>query len=213
MIKMWGQARTGSATVSWSDLAPNTEYEVAIQPWDANDNFAPMAICNLSTKNQGGTGEALVDVEFGDYSMQDWWGEMKPSQFVTYVPNNETMRYRFGVYTKEQYDQDPEAYKADVAQEPPMSNMANWWFYDEFTTDYQIDPNTPFVVIAAAQNANSQWGEIKVYEYTTPANAAKINGAKAPSKLMGISKAIATRIVPEAAVKGGKAPAMRIVKL
>lgn len=55
-----------------------------------------------------------------------------------------------------------------------------WFFYDEITTDYQINPNTECVAIAAAKNANNEWGLITELRFTTPEST---DGAtEAPSK-------------------------------
>lgn len=50
--------------------------------------------------------------------------------------------------------------------------MAKWFFYEPVTTDFQIDPNTEAVAIAAAKNANGEWGTICVKRFTTPAATA-----------------------------------------
>lgn len=212
MVKSWGIVKTAQETVTWNQLAPNTTYEIAIQAWDVNENFAPLVIAEVSTNNQGGTGEAITIAEIGEYMLNDWGGELKPSQFISYTPNKETMRYRFGVYTKAQYEEDPEGYKSDIQSEPPMPNMSGWWFYDEFTTDYQIDPGIECVVITASQNANYEWGEPQVTYFTTPAEMPKgLNGAKAPAvRDADEAAAIMTRVQPKAAVKGATVPVISL---
>ncbi|MBQ6938438.1 MAG: hypothetical protein IJN35_01175, partial [Muribaculaceae bacterium] len=79
------------------------------------------------------------------------------------------------------YDTDPEAIKAELCSEPPMP-MSNWFFYEEITTDYQIDPNTEVVVIAAAKNVKDEWGPVTEVRFTTPAEAS--NPDAAPSKVI-----------------------------
>ena len=43
-----------------------------------------------------------------------------------------------------------------------------WFQYETLTTDYQIDPNTDCVAIAAARNINGEWGPITELYFTTP---------------------------------------------
>ena len=50
--------------------------------------------------------------------------------------------------------------------------MTNWFLYggQVFETDYQINPSTKFVVITAAKNSESEWGDVKVDTYETAAS-------------------------------------------
>lgn len=172
MVVAWGIPKEGTTTNTWNDMAPNTDYEVYIVCYDKNGNPAPMQIFECATASQGGEGKATVDIKIGDYKMADWGGEMKPSQFVTFTPDDQTASYRFGVYIAEQYDASPADIKEALCSEPPMPSMANWFFYDPLTTDFQIDPNTECVAIAAGKNIKGQWGDVTEVRFTTPAAAA-----------------------------------------
>lgn len=181
MVKAWGLTWTDEQTYEWTSMDPNTEYEVYIQCWDQNETYAPLIVAPVSTLSQGGTGEAKVDVTLGDYVLADWGAETKlPSQFVNYTPNDQTWRYRFGVYTAAQYAGNEEAIKAEVMSEPPMPDMAYWWWYEPMSTDYQINENTEFVVIAAGQNANGEWGTLTEFKATTPASVSGAPAMKSP---------------------------------
>lgn len=188
MIKAWGykdgEEETGH---TWTKMTPNTDYEVFVQAWDKNGTFADCDTIKLKTKALGGEGVADVKVALGEYKLADWWGEMKPSQVVTYTPNDQTGSYRFIVELAKNYDANPESYKEQLPQEPPMP-MENWFFYEAMTTDYQIDPNTDFVVLTAARNGVGVWSEVKVERFKTPE---KVEG-EAPAVLAPQSK-IGTR--------------------
>lgn len=178
MVTAWGVPATDEETYTWSDMAPNTEYEVFIQAWDVNGTYAEYSVIEVSTLGMGGDGEATVTITLGDYRLNDWGGEMLPSQFVTYTPNDQASCYRFGVYLANEYDADAELIKAELQSDPPMA-MTGWFFYEELTTDYQINPNTEVVIIASAKNINGEWGPINEVRFTTPdtpgAAAAKKN--------------------------------------
>ncbi|MBP3671886.1 MAG: hypothetical protein J6J06_07980, partial [Bacteroidaceae bacterium] len=141
---------------------------------------------------------AEVTITLGDYVLADWGGEMLPSQFVTYTPNDQASAYRFNVYLAEEYDPVAEDIKADLCTEPPMP-MTGWFFYEPITTDYQINPNTECVIIAAAKNINGEWGPINEFRFTTPAEAVAAD--------MAPSRVIAKRNMENNAHQAGTLPA------
>lgn len=204
IMQFGGQPYVGEQDYQYSGMDPNTKYELYVQPIDVNGNMAELQVFNMETKSQGGSGTAAVEILTGDYKLAEWDGEMKPSQYVTYTPNDQTWCYRFGVFLADTYDADPEGCQQSVASEPPMPNMAHWFFYETITTDYQIDPNTPVVIVAAGKNADNVWGTTNVVRYTTPA---AVSGApamhKAPS-LKGMDR-IKARLTP---VVRSKVPGM-----
>lgn len=172
LIRAWGVERQGDTENTWKNMAPNTEYEVFVLALDANGNPAPYQVFNCTTLSLGGDGEAKVTITPGDYKLTDWGGQMLPSQFFTFTPNDQAASYRFGVYTKEQYDKEREVIRAQLCSEPPVPDLANWFFYTELTTDFQVNPNTAIVAIAAAKNIKGEWGPVTEVELTTPAEAA-----------------------------------------
>lgn len=168
MIAAWGVAEAGPSTHTWTDMSPNTEYEIFVAMKDKNGNFAPYRVYETSTLEMGGDGEALVQIAPVKYEKADWNGEMLPSLYISFTPNDQASCYRFGVYTKDQYDQyGDETMFADLRQDPPMP-MAYWFFYEPLVTDFQINPSTEIVMIGAAKNANGEWGNVTKVEYTTP---------------------------------------------
>lgn len=166
MIMAWGVKETEVSTFTWKNMDPNTEYEIFVVCLDWNDNAAPAQCFTLSTLALGGKGEASVAMELGEYKLTDWGGEQKYSQFITYTPNDQSAAYRFAVYKAETYN--AEEAKAYVCSEPPMPDMSGWFFYDPLTTDYQIDPGTEAVAVAAAKNIDGQWGPVTELRFTTP---------------------------------------------
>lgn len=173
MVKNWGypheQGDKGweAATDTWTDMQPGTDYEIFVQGWDVNDNYMPCDTINLTTKVLGGEGLATVNIALGDYKQTDWNGEQKYSQFITFTPNDQSSCYRFNVVKTEYYGQDPEGYQNELKQDPPMP-MANWFFYEPYTTDFQIDPETDAVALAVAKNAKGEWGTVTVKFFSTP---------------------------------------------
>lgn len=193
MVKGWGYNNgTQTKTTTWNDMAPGTDYQVFVQAWDKNGAYADCDTINLTTLKTGGTGSAWVDITLGDYKLQDWNGQQLPSQFITFTPNDQTSSYHYNVALASEYDKDPEAYKSDVVTEPEQVPMY-WYWYEALTTDFQINPSTEAVALAAARNSEGEWGEINVYRFTTPASA----GAKAASRTWNDTRAPIFRHSPK----------------
>lgn len=190
LVQMWGGEGPGGETYEYTykDLNPNTEYELYVQPCDVNGNFTDVMIINCSTAKKGGSGEAIVTITAGDYKLADWDGQMLPSQFFTYTPNDQTWCYRIGVYKEDQYNQEKDLIIEDLQSAPPMP-AAYWFQYETLTTDYQIDPGVAVVAIASAKNADGIWGPVTELRYTTPATAP----TSAPAKTAGRIQARADR--------------------
>ena len=171
MVKMWGVyvAHNDSDEHTWKDLEPNKEYEIYVQAWDVKEVPAPVQIFEASTAKMGGSGAAYVNIKVGAYKLADWDGEMKPSLYVDFMPNDQAGAYRVYCAFADDYDKDPQEYKDYVCQEPEMS-MANWFLYGNKSTDYQVDPGNSIVILAAAKNADGVWGEVNEVRHTTPAN-------------------------------------------
>lgn len=166
MIIAWGLTHTGEEVITWNGMNPNTEYDVFYVALDQNGNPAPYQYITTSTSSKGGEGEAWVDIELGEYIYNDWGDEMLPSQFLTFTPNDQSSCYRFGVYLADTYDQKTEEIKADLCSDPEQP-MVYWFFYEPMTTDFQINPNTECVAIAAAKNVNGEWGQVNEFRFTT----------------------------------------------
>ncbi len=62
-------------------------------------------------------------------------GEMKPSQ-LSHSLQRSVVCYPLGVYLAPIYDANPDAIKEEIASEPPMPDMAHWFFFSR-TTDFQ----------------------------------------------------------------------------
>ena len=206
LVKSWGVNYTADESFTWNGMDPNTEYEVFIQAWDENGTYADVDIVLVTTKKSGGPGAASVTITLGEYKMTDWDGEQKPSQFITFTPNDQSSCYRMGVYKASDYDQDPEGYVGSIKMDPPMP-ISNWFQYEELTTDYQIDPNMEVVAIAAAKNSEGVWGEATITRFTTPETA-----ANAPYKAGTKNKNIQERKINKQSsnVEIGKAPKLPI---
>ena len=185
MIEEWGSQYTLEEIHQYTDKSPNTEYEVYIQVWDANGVRAPYKVFRFMSQAQGGEGIAKVDITLGEYKMTEWDDgsgnvEMLPSQFFTFTPNDQTSAYRFNVILAANYKADIEGYQEDLCSDPFMTTQG-WFQYEELTTDYQIDPGTNCVAIAAAKNGNGEWGPVTELFFTTPDEATNAKSGSSPT--------------------------------
>lgn len=174
MVKGWGVIN--EKTYTWKDMEPDTEYDVFVQAWDKENTYADCDTIKVTTQKMGDSGVASVGVTLGEYKLSEWDGQMLPSQFITYTPDSHTACYRFSVVLDSDYQKDPEGYKSELPKDPPMPNMANWFFYETLTTDYAIAPNTKYVVLTVGRNADQKWSDVQVQTFTTPA---QVSGQKA----------------------------------
>lgn len=210
MIMMWGVRTVGDYTYTYTGLNPNTEYEIFIQALDENDNPADVITYEFSTEGLGGSGDAYVDIALGEYIFNDWEGQMLPSQFLSFTPNDQCSCYRFNVYFADTYDAQSEVIDADLCSDPEMP-MAYWFFYEPISIDYQIDPGTPCVAIAAGKNIDGVWGEVNHLRFTT---ANSVQGAPAMKPSDGhITKRFVEKKVKAELCTPGRIPAVKSPKM
>lgn len=204
MIKTWGETNTGASSFTWREMEPGTEYEIFVQAWDEEGTYAEVDITPLTTQMKGGAGNAVVSITPGEYKLADWDGEMKPSLFISFTPNEQASCYRYGVYLASIYDEDPQGVQSDIRMDPPAPT-AHWFQYDPLTTDFQIDPDTEVVAVAAAKNGEGAWGECTVLRFTTP-NEVSGTSARAFNGMKG--NTIRQRVAPVSrwSVGAGKMP-------
>lgn len=206
----WGNYYTGPETLTWDDMEPGTDYEVAIAIKDANGNFAPYETFAVSTLSMGGTGAAYVDVEIGDYKAEDWgYEDLVPSLSVTYTPNDQTSKYRVGVYFKEQIEENGlDAYREYLCSEPPMPGMVGWYLYEPFYNEYNVEPSKEIVILTVGCNANGEWGEMNVVYYTAPDECPGYTPAAAPKKQTKVEKVTERNVTTKKVnpIQPGKAP-------
>lgn len=190
LIVGWGLKFNNETDYTYTKMAPGTDYDVYVLPLDVNGTYGQYEKLSASTLSQGGDGEAKVNVTLGAYEITDnWWDDelqaftSKPSQMITFTPDENTQCYRYSVVRKDFYDNNPSLWQSELAKDNnPAMPIANWYQYEELTTDFQIDPETDFVVLTAGKNAKNEWGSIDIRYFTTPQLGAKSN-VPAPKKI------------------------------
>ena len=203
MIKQFSYYPYSEATTNtWNDLAPATDYEVAVLPVDVEGNFGDLVYIYVTTKAQGGEGVAQVTATVGDFVKY----EDSYVQTVIFTPNDQTALYHDAICAKDAYEKNggdkwaKEFLMQDNSQDP------NWNQYGVDNYSFAATPNTAYYALALAKNAKGEWGPLTKHEFTTGAAPAGV----APAKAVAMPKRIATK---KAAKRTAVAPVMRTMKL
>lgn len=203
MIKQFsGKPYSEEATNTWNELAPGTDYEVAVLPVDVEGNFGDLVYIYVTTKGQGGEGIAQVTATVGDFVKY----EDSYVQTVTFTPNDQTALYHDAICAKDKYEElggdkwAKEYLMQDIKEDP------NWNQYGVDKYPFTATPNTAYYALALAKNAKGEWGPLTKHEFTTGAAPAGV----APAKAVAMPKRIATK---KAAKRTAVAPVMRKMTL
>lgn len=203
MIKQFsGRPYSEEATNTWNELAPGTDYEVAVLPVDVEGNFGDLVYIYVTTKGQGGEGIAQVTATVGDFVKY----EDSYVQTVTFTPNDQTALYHDAICAKDKYEElggDKWA-KEYLMQDNPQD--PNWNQYGVDNYPFTATPNTAYYALALAKNAKGEWGPLTKHEFTTGAAPAGV----APAKAVAMPKRVATK---KAAKRTAVAPVLRTMKL
>ena len=203
MIKQFsGKPYSDEATNTWKELAPGTDYEVAVLPVDVEGNFGDLVYIYVTTKGQGGEGIAQVTATVGDYVNNGG----SYVQTVTFTPNDQTALYHDAICVKDAYEKNggDKWAKEYLMQDIPMD--PNWNRYGVDNYSFEATPNTAYYALALAKNAKGEWGPLTKHEFTTGAAPAGV----APAKAVAMPKRIATK---KAAKRTAVAPVMRTMTL
>ena len=169
-------------------MNPGSDYELYIQPWDANGNTADYSVVSASTQKMGGEGLAEMTITIGEFGVSAGYGYY---QEVTYTPNDQVSLHRDMVLEKKaldsgQWTEDSVAnyLKGDNPYDP------EWNQYGVDVARWGVDPATSYVAYSIAQNINGEWGPLVSVEFTTPeaapaaAPAVKGVAPKFPKRIM-----------------------------
>ncbi len=170
MIKAWGITKTETYQYTWTGQNPGTDYEIYVQCWDADGVDADMIIIPVTTDNMGGSGEAIMTIEIGEFGGSADTGYY---QWVTYTPNENVALHRDIIILKSAYE----------SEEWGMENLLNYLKqdnpYDPYWNQYGVDqaqwsaePDTWYIAFSIGKNANDEWGPLASVEFKTPGTTA-----------------------------------------
>ena len=183
MIKAWGITKTESYQYTWTGQAPGKDYEIYVQCWVADGVDADMIIIAVTTANMGGTGEAVMNIEIGEFGGNEDYGYY---QFVIYTPNEEVAVHHDIIILKSAYE----------SEEWGMENLLNYLKqdnpYDPYWDQYGVDeaqwnaePDTWYIAFSIGKNALGEWGPLASLEFKTPGMTG-INEAAVDKQVAGV---------------------------
>lgn len=168
MVKAWGFACSGVETKKWKDLAPNTTYEIYVQPIAADGSYGELQCFAVTTTQQGGDGPSVISIVIGEFGGDDELGHW---QQVIYTPNEETAVY-FDLICTEEYWQEngAEGVLAYLQEEDDPTNMYYSYYahYDVDNAIWEAEEGTKYHACAVGKNGKGEWGEMSDVIFTTP---------------------------------------------
>ena len=166
MIKAWGITKTEAYQYTWTGQNPGTDYEIYVQCWDADGMDADMIIIPVTTANMGGSGEAVMTIEIGEFGGNEDYGYY---QFVTYIPNENVALHRDIIIEKAAYESEEwgeENLLNYLKTDQPYNSWWNQYGIDE--AQWNAAPNTAYIAFSIGRNADGVWGPLASVEFQTP---------------------------------------------
>lgn len=181
MIKQFsGESYSGTFIKEITGLTPGTDYEMYVQPLDADGNYASLVKTECATKKMGGQGEAKMTISIGEFGGDATNGYY---QTVTYTPNDQTALHRDMLIEKKAYE---ESWGKDKVVEYLKTDNEYDPYWDQYGVDvaqWNASPNTTYYAASIGKNANDEWGELVMVEFTTPSKASSVNAGAVPQRV------------------------------
>lgn len=164
LVVDFGIRTTTTETYTWTEQTPSTEYTIFVVPFDADNNMATMVTSIISTESAGGSGNSVIQMSVEVLSSTE--------VITRTTPNGETAEYRYGLITKEYYDEIGDDGLVQIIEEDPyIFYEFSEWKWTELTE------NTTYYGYARGKNANGEWGTITMIEFSTLPDAIGENSA------------------------------------
>ena len=176
-VAAFGLKAYSDTTFLYKDMIPGSEYELYVLPFLVKGTAGELQIHEVTTLNLGGTGEAKVTIEVGDFAVYDQSDPVEYVQFISVYPNKECALYRYFLVEKDTFDV---RWGDELAIEylsydnnpnyPPGFDDPYWNLYKaEENATWYVDPARTYYVVALAKNANNEYGPLVKQEFSTPA--------------------------------------------
>lgn len=177
MIKAWGLKRQGVSVASWDKLAPNTTYDIWVQPCDAEGNYGEAQCFEVTTLGQGGEGLSEIAIEIGVFGGD----ENGHYQEVIYTPNDQTAVYFDMICTHEWYEQEGiDGVKAYLMEEndPTDPYFSYYAHYDVDDALWMAEEGVTYHAFALGLNGKDEWGTLAEVVFTTPGGEVHIESVR-----------------------------------
>lgn len=171
---------------TWKKLDPATDWEVLVMPINWNDQNAPIQIFKVSTAILGGSGEASVNIEIGEFTLTpspDKEDSLVGAQLITVTPNDQAGLYRFMLIDSIAFVCDTLEWKGNentiidyLKQDnnpayPPQFEDPYWNLYQKDEWAWPLDFSTSYIAFGLARNADGVFGKLVRKDFSTPDSA------------------------------------------
>ena len=147
-----GVEKSGNCTYIWSDLTPETTYNIYVLP----ENFEGThgEIQKMSVATLAVAGPSVIELEVEVISETQVYTKATPNEF--------TGEYHYGLFLKEEYEELEESEIIDILfdDEFPLYDVDEW-IWDE------LPPLTDLYAVAVGMNTDDVMGELTVVPFRT----------------------------------------------
>lgn len=152
IIKEQGEKETSKTTYKWTDLTPETLYNIYVLPMNFEDSASEINKVTLSTT--AAWGPAVVELEVELIS--------ETEVYTKATPNDNTYEYHYGVFKKSEYESLSEETITVILLEDgyPLFEVDEWnWT--------ELIPKTDYYAIAVGINHDEVLGELTIIPFRT----------------------------------------------
>lgn len=148
VVNNWGILAESADSHTFTELVPGTDYVLYVV---ANGALFTDTVTTLTV---GGTGEAFVELSVD--------GITNTSCTTHCTPNEHTAMYKYLIMTEELFENIGEDSAANFVKTDTEE------FYEAHDWNWlTLAPGTSYKLLAIAQNANSEWGPLAKYSFST----------------------------------------------
>lgn len=152
IIKEQGEKETSKTTYKWTDLTPETLYNIYVLPMNFEDSVSEINKVTLSTTAAWGPAEVELEVELIS----------ETELYTKATPNDNTYEYHYGVFKKSEYESLGEETITVILLEDgyPLFEVDEWnWT--------ELIPKTDYYAIAVGINHDEVLGELTIIPFRT----------------------------------------------
>lgn len=155
ILNMWGVHCVGDTTFTWAEMTPNTTYVVYVLASGAENIIYTDTLRTLST---GGTGASIITLSVTNIG--------DTCATTTATPNDQTALFKDMIVTRALFE---EQGASGISY---MLQADQYVYYETDTwTWLSLQPGTDYYFVAIGMNANSEWGELATFPFTTTGDA------------------------------------------
>ncbi len=154
LVASWGITYTTDSNYTWTEMTPNTEYNVYALAIGATDSV--LSQTTATTLPLGSTGISSISIDLSEIT--------STSVRMTCTPDTNTAVFYDGIVRK--------SFADSLGVDSTVALMVEAGsFYPQYTTDdwvwQDLESNTEFYAIAIGKNSLDEWGDTTIVSFAT----------------------------------------------